>query len=142
MQSRVLISESCIKIFSRNRHDYQIHFELHTAKEDKTKTQLLKKAIFINLTWVKSISSQRWKFSSATRDRSTGMRTQGKSIFGDSPQPKPRVVIDWLIDWSVVVSWLVESINGLILIQQCTTNIACIGGIVYSFKLNCNLKTK
>ena len=42
------------------------------------------------------------------RDRSRDMGTQGKSIFGDTPHPKPRIVVGWLIDWSTVVSWLFE----------------------------------
>ena len=32
----------------------------------------------------------------------------GKKHFWGPSHPKPRVVVDWLIDWSIIVSWMVE----------------------------------
>ena len=42
------------------------------------------------------------------RDRSTNMGTRSKSIFVGPFTPKPRLVFDWLIDWSIVASWWIE----------------------------------
>ena len=74
------------------------------------------------------------------KDRTTDMGIQGKSIFG-GPHSKLRV---WLVDKSdyscKMVDWI--RLNGFVLTQQCTRNIACIVGTVYIFNLNYNSKTK
>ena len=75
----------------------------------------------------------------AIRDRSTNMRTQGKSTFGGSFSPKKEL---WLVDWlghsCKLDGWV--RFNGFLLTQQCTTNIASIAGTVYIFSRNYNLK--
>ena len=74
-------------------------------------------------------------------DWSTNRGTRGKSILGDPLTPSLKL---WWVDGLEPIckldGW--ERLNGFMLTQQCTTNIACIVETMYIFNHNYNLKTK